>query len=733
MHGDWLLRDSERFGKVVAPVGKGSVKGHHPPMQQVTMEGQETDINGDVDGKAASTWRNLENYKQTPLLRALSNADKNWILNVCVDRWQKLHSDLLSWRADMEKWERMSENDFTDRKMLADEVNDSTVKDIFTDQNDTLGLVNGFVDFHFSQAKDDLFGTRPWISVTPEGKDDIDLAERISKHAQWKFSHSNLETTLLDALKVSTWGGTAFAKVGWLREAETFLTTAYEAYDIETNEPIILPDGSPIRDKDTLQALIEEGVEINTETIEWRESQTEDVQTMYANVYSSLIDYHDIAFRKTAPSLDLRHTDVFTRFRMGLLDAIEKYKIPESERDMLMASYTGYDETVRDHRDETGTDYGEALEERGNPEITLIEGFIRIQPSGKMPLSRLHVIFSADMHHLFKADFLANVTPGALLPVFPVRINRIPNRIFGRGYFEKFENFNDAVDRQYNSTTFRNKFSQHVYTAVQPQALKDGGEGFDVSQLDPRVPYELAPDRTIDDFITFKPMPDSNDRSIELMNHMLQMAQMISGITSAAQGELKGVPSASTATGVKDLQTRGATIVKSPIDEQKYDVEKAVEFAVHVLYANHDTDETFTWSEGRSAELLTVTGNDVAGLRSNVTMTMSQSQNTRKIESAQVAVGLIGSYLQLPEVDKVAAKPVFEQALSALGFHNAADVLRDGVVDLETLIEIAPPDIQPLLMQMAQGGMQQEMMPQDPNAMPPGQEAVAPVAEEQVA
>ena len=701
--------------------------GHDPAMQQVTMEGQETDINGDAE-KGSSTWRNFENWKQTPLLRALGNSDKNWLLNVCVDRWQALHNDLLSYRGDMERWERMSENDFTDRKIQVDAVSDATVKDIFQDHNETLGLVNGFVDFHYSQAKDDLFGTRPWLSVSPEGKDDISLADRISKHAQWKFAHSNLETTLLDALKVSTWGGTSFCKVGWLREAESFLTTAYEAFDAETGESIADPEGNPIQDRDTLQALIDEGLfEGDPANIEWRESQIEDVQTMYANVYSSLIDYHDIAFRRNAPSLDLRHTDVFCRFRMGLLDAVEKYKIPEKDREALIGAYTGYDETVRHHRDESGIDYSDAAEERGNPEITLIEGYVRLQPSPKLPMSRIHVIFSADMHYLFKADFLANVTPGALLPVFPVRINKIPNRIFGRGYFQKYEHFNTAVDRHHNKTTFRNNYAQHIYTAVQPSALKDGGEGFDVMNLDPRNPYELAPEKTIDDFISFKQMPDSNDRSVELMNQLLQMAQMISGITSAAQGELKGVPSATTATGVKDLQTRGATIVKAPIDEQKNDIQKAVEFGVHVLYANHDTDETFTWSDGRNSELMTISANDVEELRANVTLTMSQSQNTRKIESAQVAVGLIASYLQLPEIDKVSVKPVFEQALSALGFHNATDVLREGVVDLETLIEIAPENIQPALMQLAQAEQQGPEMLQDP-AM---QEEVAPVAQQE--
>lgn len=695
-------------------------------MQQVTAEAPQKDFQGDAPKK--NEWRNLEEWKQTPLLRVIDNASKNWLLSHAVERYQAMHNNLFSWRQKMQVWERQSEGDFSDRKAQVDPVNNSTAQDIFAKQNDTLGLVNGFCDFHYSQAKDDLFGTRPWLAVTPEGSDDTDLADHLSKHCQWKFAHSDLEPTLLDALKVSTWGGTAFVKTGWHREAEQFAVDQYQAYNGETGEPILDENGQPITEKETVEALIQAALEagaepINAEAVEWKLTGTkEEAHTIYANVTGALVDYHDIAFDPLAPALDLRHTDVFVKFKMGLLDAMEKHGIPESRRRDLLGAYTGYDDTVRNHRDETGVDFADGYEERANPQITLVEGFMRCKPSADRPMARIHIIFSPELHALFKADFLANVTPNGLLPVFPVRINKIPKRIFGKGYFEKFENFNNAVDRQYNRTTYNNLYQQHVYTAVNPSALKDGGEGFDVDTLDPKTPYELAIDKVIDDFLQFKVMPENNSRSIELMNQMMQMAQMISGITSAAQGELKGVPNATTATGVKDLQSRGATILKAPIDEQKTDFQALVEFDVHVLYANHDTDETFTWTEGNKQELLTIKANDVAGLRANVTLTMSQSQNMRKIESADAAIKYLTTYLQLPEMDKVTAKPLFKQALSALGFDNAEDILRDGVVDLQSLLEIAPPDLQPAIMlaaeQMAQApppapGM--EGMPADPN------------------
>jgi hypothetical protein len=707
----------------------------------VTVEAKQTDFNGDQpEGKKKLV--DMARWQDSPLARTMDDSERRWFLNHVCSRFEAMHQGMSTWRMKMRVWERQSEGDFTDRIMAPDQVNPSTVKDIFIDQNDTLGLVNGFCDFHYAQAKDDLFGTKPWLAVTPEGKADIDLADTISKHAQWKFNHSDMEATLLDALRVSTWGGTAFVKECWENDVETFERIVNAAHDAMTGEQIRNEAGDFITTAEEIEALIEQGARIDPGAVFWREVEIQDTLAVYQNVTASMVDYHDIAFDPLAPALDLRHTDVFVKFRMGMLDAMRKFNIPDEERGRLFGAITGITENARQHRDEIANDLHDSYEEQTNPVITLVEGFVRVKPKLTGALSRIHVIFSPDLHILFAVDYLANVTPGAMLPVLPIRINKTPGRIFGVGYFEKFQDFNNAVDRQYNTTTYRNRFSQHVYTAVNPSALKDAGEGFDVQALDPKTPYELAVDKTIEDFLQFKTMPDNNTRSIELMNQMLQMAQMISGITSAAQGELKGVPNATTATGVRDLQSRGATILKSPIDEQSSDIRVIVEYGVHVLYANHDRDETFTWNEGRNAELLTMKANDVAGLRANVTLTMSQSQNARKIESAQAAIGMLQAYIGLPEIDKTTAKPLFEQALSALGFHNAADILRDGVVDAASLLEITPPDLQPAV-QMAieqsammppAGSAPEEML--DPSMPFPGEEeelppeaAVAPVDE----
>lgn len=694
VHDALLAKVSARATSIyrneTAPVISSPGLCHTAGMSAITVPGKSPDI---MPEKHASNRKAKSFSRLTPLMRMLGETHLPWFVNHLSTRYETLYGNLASWREKMAKYERMSEENYDDRKGKPDEVNPSSLQDIFSLQNETLGTVAGFYDFHLAQAKDDIFGTRPWLGATPEGKEDDKLADTITKHAQWKFNQSDIEDALMDAIKVSTYGGTAFIKASFLKVLETYQKPTALPYETKSGTPITNPNTGEI--PSTAEELAEMG--FSEEQVEWKVKDVDDVSVVYSNVTNALIDYKDIAFETTAPELSLLHTDVFVRFRMGLYDLMERYGIGEEKKKDLMAMIHGHTDFERDHRDESKHAAADETEENANPMVQLVEGFVRcsVKPG---QVSRVHVIFSPDLQIIFAADYLANVTPGGILPIFPVRINRIAGRIFGKGYFEKYESANNAIDRQYNLITYRNRINAHVWTAINEDAIESDAEGEDID-ADPTKPLKLKPDKKIDDAISFAAAPDTNSRGEMLLNSQMQMIQMRSGITSAAQGELKGVPSASTATGTRDLQSRGATIVKCPISEQVKDITRIVEYDVILLYANQDTDETFTWGEGREAELMEIKADDVLGLRANVTLTLTQSQNQWKLEMAKTAVGIVGSYIQTPEMEKQAVRQIYVQALSALGFHNAEDIIRVAVTDPEGILALVPPDVAPIIQQ----------------------------------
>lgn len=628
---------------------------------------------------------------KTALSLGLKDHQLSWLTDHVCDRWDALYLSLSAWRSKLAKYERMSEDDFSDRISELDQDEEpGKTRTIFTKQNHTLGLVAGFADFAYAQARDDIFGTRPWLAATPEGAEDVTLAERVTKHCQWKFNSSNIEGALLDSVRTAVDLGTSFVKMRWSKEVEVYETVEYVAFSRSGDQPFLTVAG------DYVTEIADLPPDIDGADVEWREMLVENQVTLADNLSTSMIDYRDIAFDARAPELDLIHTDVFHRFRAGLLDAAALLDLTREQVDQLRR--LGQDDEsdpAREHRtgEPEADDMLGSLGKEANPTVSLIEGFVRCDPFANGRPVRLHVVFSPEFRMVLRADYLANETPGGLLPVFPVRSFKLPGRVMGRGYWERYEDIQNIIDGQYNSITFRNRIAAHPIGGFHRDAVVGRLEGEEVV-ADMQKLYELEEGKRLGDFVEFLNIPDLNGRSVELMNQALQMSQMRSGITSAAQGELKGVPQSNTATGVNAIISRGAQLVKWPINQLVRDLTLAVEYAVHLLYANQDRDETFTWGEGKDAELLEIKAGDVRGLRANVTLSLAQSQNQTKLQSSQAAIQIGQAYVQLPETEKQSQRRMYLQAIKALGFEDSDRIVRDAVVDPQGIAAMLPTELQ---------------------------------------
>jgi len=655
---------------------------------------------------------------KTALSKSLNDVQATWLLDHSINQFNAYHSSLSTWRAKLKRYEKMSEEDYSDRKT---EQPDPTVTDaarsIFEKQNNSLGVVSGFCDFVFAQASDDLFGTRPWMQAKPEGSSDTDLARLISAHSQWKFNSSNIEETFTDAVKVAINLGLAFVKPRWIKETETYEESQFVAH--VNGVPILDEAGEYVTEKDAVDARIEAG-EFDGKQVEWREMLVEQTADVFNNVAADCLDYEDVAFNSMAPALDLRYTDFFHRFQMGILDAISFYELDDDQghilRELISARGSG---NARTHRGETEVQ-SINWEIDANPQVTLVEGFVRCDPFQDGNPRRMQVVFIPELRVMLSCDYIRGVSPGGVLPIFPVRCFKLPRRIMGIGYWERCEKPEIAVDTLYNSVTYNDRNSRVPLKAFNPTQFKDKLTSKDFNQ-DPDKVFELSPEGDFDKGLQFKTLPETNQQSVELLNQMHQLMQMRFGITSAAQGELKGVPGSNTATGVRDLTTRGAVLVKVPISQITKDIRLPTEYSVHLNYANLDREEAFTWGEGEDTELLTIKPGDVQGLRANVSLTMSQSQNVDALQDALGASKAVLEYLGIQEHDKTAARRLYIQILRSYGFADAEKILREAVVDPASLLALLPPDQQaPLAAAMQSAGLIQAPVQAgaDPSAPP---------------
>jgi hypothetical protein len=565
---------------------------------------------------------------------------------------------------------------------------------IYERENNNLGVVSSACDAVYAKAKDDIFGTRPWLAATPQGVDDRELAENITRHSQWKFDQSNLEETLIDSIRLAIDLGTAFVKLRWLKEPETYIDTQTVAWSKSNKAPVMTETGEYITDETQLPPDYPNA----GNDIEWKEIEAEQTRMVYNNIDGCCVDFKDIAFDPAAPALDLRHTPVFTRFRMGLHDIVSTYGLTDEQRMELMdaASIISENNNQRAHRGEHVTASAMDLDSEANPEITLIEAFLRCDPLDNQSPIRIRVVFSPDLRSIFQVDYLKNKTPDGILPIFPVRCFKVARRVIGKGYRERFEKDEDFVDTVFNSIVVRNRESADVYYGFKPEKFADKMEGKDVINF-PGKMFELDSEtQNIGEAMSAFVKPDNSARSEMLMQMMIQFLQLRTGNVSASQNQMTGIPSNDTATGSKIIANKADTLTTCQIDQMMGDLEKPVEFAVHLNYANQDRDETFTWGEGKDAKLLTIAANDVQGLRANVSLALNQSQNLQKLEAAKVAIGIYMQYPSIPEVDKAGARMLFIQALRSLGFHEADDIIREPVVDAAGIDALLPEELRPV-------------------------------------
>ena len=136
------------------------------------------------------------------------------------------HSTAMThWKRKMKRFEDRMEDDFKDRyyNNHKDYDEETTPTTIFTLQNDSLNVVGGFAEFAFAQAKSELFGTNPFLTVSPEGVGDQNLAETITKHSAWKGNQTNQKKCLSEALMTSVNLGTSFPKITWERKQEEYV------------------------------------------------------------------------------------------------------------------------------------------------------------------------------------------------------------------------------------------------------------------------------------------------------------------------------------------------------------------------------------------------------------------------------------------------------------------------------------------------------------------------------
>lgn len=681
--------------------------------------------------------------KRTALEDALAAGDGNRA--VILVRWAReqfsnYQSNLISWRENRRRYEQEAADVFEWRKVP--NVDEAGKPKVFQLQNDSLNIIAGLAEFASAQAEQDIVGADPWFAVAPVGLNDNQLAEDMQKHLQWTHRDGRQVERYCSAITRAACLGESFTLPVYEREIDNYEA---EISVLHANGKPVLVEGAYLKSAEEAQAMADAGKlpQLAGAELTWDTAYEKRSEVRFEGIETLLLPHTDVAFREDAPQLDLKHTNFYFEFELTVLEAMSRFNLKKEDA-MVLAETAGVKMTVKDEHEETrankdspgagavdAVDLGSLEEEKKlNTRVRLVGGFVRVDPFGKGQSSDLFVVFTSGLgvERLWYGNYLSNVSPKGELPVKVHVWEKVPNRLYGRGFFAKYAHVQKQVDDLWNQISFRNGMHANPLTAVHKENIQSEDDDADVL-IGPGTTIEPLPGKKLADCIEFAQLPDLDKRSMELMQIGIQMAQLRSGMTAASQGDLSSVPENNTATGIRQLMSRAAVLLKKPIRGLRRSLGGDFSYSVKLFYANFDRTETFLWGEGEKAELVSLSADQVRDLDIDCRMLLTQEQNSDKLAGSQAATGMFMQYVQLQEVDKSAGRPLFLQAIKALQFEQADEIIRPAILTLEAAIALLPPDEQKRAISLLQAGQAaQSLSPQSgmPMSAPPAGQTQTP-------
>lgn len=694
------------------------------PLQSSTQGGSNSLTDAANKDKADAAWKMRagavlkRKSKRTPFEDRLG-ADSARSVELCRFarlQWGQYKSGLNSWYTHRQNYLNEMNDIFAHREAGRNHDRDEDVKLAFVLRNESLNIVAAMAEFASAQAEQDIFGGDPWFAAKPVGRADFELADLLQKHLAWKLRDNRLVTSFCQGIQLAAFVGEVFTKASYttlLDEYEEPVSVLMSGGKAVMLEGVTIPDTVPM--EQAKQMAIAAGA---TGDLSWGEVyQTKTVITREGS--ESVIMLHkDVAFREDAPSLCLEHTNFYHLTEMTVARARKLFNLSKIDAVRLALAagtqngtkwHPGQEDHIVDANPQSdvqpqfGMEFDDQLL---NSRVQLVEGWIRVDPFGDGTERSLYVVFAPDHEDwLVYANYIGNLSPKATLPVHCHTWETKSGRLYGKGFAEKYGAYQTYVDNLWNQISFRNDMHANPITGMVPSKLRRDEDDADI-KLEPGLVLELNPDATLKEAIQFLELPDLDSRSMELMQTAIQIMQLRSGITSSSQGDMTGLPQNNTATGIRQLMSRAAVLLKKPVRNLRRSLN--AEFSLHVklIYGNLNVEEAFLVGEGENAEVLTMSPEKIQDMDIDVTLLLTQEQNQTKFESSQAAIAAFTTWITVPEIEKSNARILFLQAIKALEFDQVDDIIRQAAPTLQDAIMLLPEVEQPQAMAVMQAGMQ---------------------------
>ena len=589
------------------------------------------------------------------------------------DNRERIETDKISWKT--------YHNDRSDRV---------SYDGIFSHSNLSVPMTSLVVDHFMARAEDEITGTSPYFKFEAQGASDLETAEGYDKYFNWKIEDQAKTRERLEESYLHLFIQRALVLKSTYRE-DISVWYDYERNGLFNNQtgafeeipgegPIIegesqfIPEINPLTGETELRLATDPSFQMIPGVHEFQPlpQGVPTQQVKYRGPRSEVIDSDRFLCPSTAESVD--EADIVVE----LYDKDLKWV-----RDMFMnrdwISFPDYLNLMK--KDANPRSEVEENEERKenlsfdsdeNPVVPIIECWIKRDVLGTGTPQEFCIFIDTETEKPIYYEYVAKLTPDNKVPYTAVSIGKERNKWCGDSLPERIRSFQEYVDRQFNSQSYRNERAANPIIGINAQAVEDEPE--DVELHAGKI-FELKDQYSIDDFINFAAVPNVDVRTQDLIDFVFGIVQLWLGVSNMAQGDYQALAPANTATGVEATLREASKIGRRWMRRIVRGFEEHLTKLVQVTMATIDEEEVFEYMEGDVRAFGVMSPEAIRDIGINVRVMLSQDQGQRAIEKANLALQTQDRYFQSPPEMRPFMRPMLKRILDAMGFEKTDEFL----------------------------------------------------------
>ena len=569
---------------------------------------------------------------------------------------------------------------------------------IFEKSNLSLNLPKRYVRITGSRVYDELLTANPMMSVTVEGKDDdYEDARVIGRYCSFKLEEAKMRFVLRESETLAAIRGETVVKTTWKRKSQRFYRTAIVLIGPD-NEPVKARDGNPVFQTDGFsdgpngdKILMRDPRITLTGTPVWEQRRVEMQRVAYNGIESACLDHRDFFCNTTesdvhkaefcAIQLDFALDDVKAMLAglSGQPDADEFLKKLETS----LVNGTGKTESTKPDswRGETEK-HKDAL-----PQCPFVEVYARVIVSEDGQSDEIAALIDLENEQFLTYDYLDNISPTGRRPFRVVRMEPVPHRWYGMGFYELFNDRHKFCDLYLNRVNLASSLSGNI-KIENPMATEEGLAGEPI-EFGTTKNYRLRDGYSPDDVFKVITIPNDSGSSENLLNMLMQVTQLEAGIVSAGDHGMAGLPAAGLATGIKSLDRVANVLLKNILFDFIGSFEDILQDAVALILTYYDEAEAEMLMGPEAAATLS-RYRAINMLPYRVKLEVSTSKDADVISNHSRAFEMLVEFEQMPPEARVRLRPILVKILTVMGIEDVDQALSDTLMDPSMVAADAP-------------------------------------------